>query len=286
MLKWLSVHTTQFIHRPVTQPGLQPTAYLVSGPAQLSALIMTLWLFLKTEQWASAMLLLGANLLNVSTTAATSGAGEGISLTAQQGAASNAGGAVSITGGTGGNAAAGGTVTINGGTAGSGGTAGAVDINNGATVGPVAVGTNNALYVTTTGNIGINNTSPDAHAILDIAATNQGVYLPRMSSTTMNTIVPTQAGMLVFASDLQCLKCLHLGTNPGWQPVYCTCNPPNAPTATAATNVTGYRLFLPPGQRLHRALCLQVIFWTFQQPAHLIPAPMLQVSKTSILVMF
>ena len=47
-------------------------------------------------------------------------------------------------------------------------------------------------------NVGINTTSPDASAVLDVSSTSQGLLVPRMTTTQRNAIASPATGLLVF----------------------------------------------------------------------------------------
>ena len=55
--------------------------------------------------------------------------------------------------------------------------------------------------ITAQNNIGINNTSPDASAVLDITATDRGVLIPRMSTADRTAISNPAEGLMVFDSS-------------------------------------------------------------------------------------
>ena len=50
--------------------------------------------------------------------------------------------------------------------------------------------------------IGINNTSPDASAILDLTATDRGLLVPRMTQIQKNAISSPATGLLIFQTDV------------------------------------------------------------------------------------
>ncbi len=49
--------------------------------------------------------------------------------------------------------------------------------------------------------VGINTTTPDPSAALDIASTTKGLLLPRMNSTQMNLIAAPAVGLMVYCTD-------------------------------------------------------------------------------------
>jgi hypothetical protein len=62
-------------------------------------------------------------------------------------------------------------------------------------------------------NVGINTTTPDASAALDITATDKGMLVPRMTTTQRTTITAPAMGLLVFDSDL---KAFYFYNGTGW----------------------------------------------------------------------
>lgn len=54
----------------------------------------------------------------------------------------------------------------------------------------------------TTGNVGINVTTPDASAMLDVTSTSKGFLLPRMTTTQRNAISSPVAGLMVYDTIL------------------------------------------------------------------------------------
>jgi lysophospholipase L1-like esterase len=63
---------------------------------------------------------------------------------------------------------------------------------------------NTAAKVTidTTGSMGINQTSPNASAILDVVSTTKGILFPRMTTTQKNNISSPAEGLVVYDTDL------------------------------------------------------------------------------------
>ena len=51
-------------------------------------------------------------------------------------------------------------------------------------------------------NVGINTTSPDASAALDITATDKGILVPRMTTTQRTAITAPATGLLVYDTTL------------------------------------------------------------------------------------
>jgi hypothetical protein len=52
-------------------------------------------------------------------------------------------------------------------------------------------------------NVGINTTTPDNSAVLDVSATDKGMLVPRMTTTQRTAITSPATGLLVFDSDLK-----------------------------------------------------------------------------------
>jgi hypothetical protein len=48
------------------------------------------------------------------------------------------------------------------------------------------------------GGVGINTTTPDTSAVLDITSVNKGLLVPRLSTTMLSDIVLPVIGLLVF----------------------------------------------------------------------------------------
>ena len=69
------------------------------------------------------------------------------------------------------------------------------------------------------GRFAIGTSSPAAGAILDISATNKGVLLPRMTTTTINSIQSPENGLMVYNTTLNTI-CFYNGTS--WQKVTST----------------------------------------------------------------
>lgn len=71
-------------------------------------------------------------------------------------------------------------------------------------------------------NVGINNPSPDATALLDLVSTNKGILIPRMTTIERNAIVAPATGLMVYDNDLNKfyyfngLTWIAVGSNVGW----------------------------------------------------------------------
>ncbi|MEZ4874826.1 MAG: hypothetical protein R2793_05095 [Flavobacteriaceae bacterium] len=61
--------------------------------------------------------------------------------------------------------------------------------------------------ITLSAQVGINTTTPDASASLDIESTNSGILIPRMTEAQKNTIAAPATGLLIYQTD---------GTDPGF----------------------------------------------------------------------
>ena len=60
---------------------------------------------------------------------------------------------------------------------------------------------NEAMRITSAGNIGIGTTSPDASSLLDITSTTKGFLPPRMSEEERDNITSPAAGLMVFVTN-------------------------------------------------------------------------------------
>ncbi|QQR96516.1 MAG: tail fiber domain-containing protein [Bacteroidota bacterium] len=71
-------------------------------------------------------------------------------------------------------------------------------------------------------NVGINNPTPDASALLDMVSTDKGILIPRMTTTLRITIAAPATGLLVYDSDLNKfyffngIAWIAVGSNIGW----------------------------------------------------------------------
>lgn len=55
------------------------------------------------------------------------------------------------------------------------------------------------MRITSTGNVGIGTTSPDADAILDVSSTTRGFLPPRMTTAQRDAIAaPVPSGLMVY----------------------------------------------------------------------------------------
>lgn len=60
------------------------------------------------------------------------------------------------------------------------------------------VGTNDFVTVTSTGQVGIGQASPDASAKFELVSTTQGLLLPRMTTAQRDAIGSPAAGLLIY----------------------------------------------------------------------------------------
>lgn len=81
--------------------------------------------------------------------------------------------------------------------------------------------------------MGINTTTPDASAVLDLTATDKGVLIPRMTAVQRTAIAAPANGLLVYDTDWQ-LFYYNAGTSgaPNWIPI----------TTSAATTLTRVKI--------------------------------------------
>jgi len=65
---------------------------------------------------------------------------------------------------------------------------------------PLIFKTNNAeqMRITTSGQIGIGTSNPDASAILDIVSSTTGILIPRLTTSQRNSISSPAQGLLIF----------------------------------------------------------------------------------------
>ncbi len=62
------------------------------------------------------------------------------------------------------------------------------------------------VTVTSDGKLGIGVTSPAASALLDVVSTEQGLLLPRLTTTQMDAISPPSAGLLIYNTTQKSLS--------------------------------------------------------------------------------
>lgn len=72
-------------------------------------------------------------------------------------------------------------------------------------------------------NVGINTTgtSPHPSAMLDVAATDKGVLIPRLTTTQRNALVNPATSLMIYNLTTDCLE-MYFGTGL-WKPVQCGC---------------------------------------------------------------
>jgi hypothetical protein len=70
------------------------------------------------------------------------------------------------------------------------------------------------------GSVGINTTTPDASAILDIASNSKGMLIPRMSVAQRNAIASPANSLIIYNTTSRCLE---IFTDNAWQSFYCSC---------------------------------------------------------------
>lgn len=56
----------------------------------------------------------------------------------------------------------------------------------------------NSLFISTTGEIGINTATPNSKALIDFTSTTKGVLFPRMASTQRDAITSPPAGLTIY----------------------------------------------------------------------------------------
>ncbi|NTW31027.1 MAG: hypothetical protein HGB12_00055 [Bacteroidetes bacterium] len=85
--------------------------------------------------------------------------------------------------------------------------------------------------------VSINTTgaAADNSAMLDVSATNQGMLIPRMTTTNRDLISSPAEGLLIYNTTTKCFEAF---VNGAWNMGFCPCNPPLVPTANAASNRT------------------------------------------------
>ena len=87
-----------------------------------------------------------------------------------------------------------------------------------------------------TGSVGINTTTPDPSAVLDVESTTKGLLPPRMTNDQMKAIVNPVDGLTVYNTTLKCLVTYINGS------YNCSYNAPvqAAPTAPSGSSYTGF----------------------------------------------
>ena len=94
------------------------------------------------------------------------------------------------------------------------------------------------LTATTYAQIGINNETPDASAVLDVTSTTAGFLMPRMTNAQRQAISNPAAGLQVFVTDFEGGRFMFYdGTE--WGTLSFTEKRPDAPTIGTATAVSG-----------------------------------------------
>lgn len=93
------------------------------------------------------------------------------------------------------------------------------------------------------GSVGIGTGSPNASAKLEVASTNQGVLIPRMTTTQRNAITGVNS-LMIFNTTTNCFE-VYSSTSSQWESISCIgyCPLPGSITATSATNVGSSSLF-------------------------------------------
>ncbi len=77
-------------------------------------------------------------------------------------------------------------------------------------------GSSEYMRITSSGNVGIGITTPDASALLDLKSTTQGFLPPRMNDTEMNNISSPVDGLMVFNTDVNTI-CVYISSAGGWK---------------------------------------------------------------------
>lgn len=70
------------------------------------------------------------------------------------------------------------------------------------------------------GSVGINTTTPDATAILDIVSSSKGLLIPRMTNAQRNAITSPANSLIIYNTTSRCLE---IFTDNAWQSFYCSC---------------------------------------------------------------
>jgi hypothetical protein len=86
------------------------------------------------------------------------------------------------------------------------------------TNGPLNLGannTNNFVTITTSGQLGVNSTSPNASARLQVDSTTQGFLPPRGTNAQRNAIASPAVGLIFYCTDAT--EGLYIYTSSGWK---------------------------------------------------------------------
>lgn len=92
--------------------------------------------------------------------------------------------------------------------------------------------------------VGVNTSTPDASAVLDVSGTFGGLLAPRLTTAQRNAIVNPADGLLIVNTTTQCLESFFGGT--GWNALACNCS--QAPSAPQS--VLGSALICPNQQNI------------------------------------
>jgi len=89
------------------------------------------------------------------------------------------------------------------------------------------------VSITSQAQVGIGTAAPTASAALEVASTNKGVLLPRMTTSQRDAIGAPAEGLQLFNTTTRCLEMFGNGY---WQSVHCLCaDPTPAPDAIVGT---------------------------------------------------
>lgn len=99
--------------------------------------------------------------------------------------------------------------------------------------------------------IGINTTTPDTSAILDVESTTQGFLPPRMTTSQRDVIVSPAVGLVIFNTTTNCLNYYigygwieSCGDGPRYPSGYVHCNPSNPTQIVDVTNPTTGKIWM------------------------------------------
>lgn len=100
----------------------------------------------------------------------------------------------------------------------------------------LAISVNSCLVVIAQ-NVSINETgaAPDGSAMLDVASTDRGMLIPRLTTTQRDAIATPATSLMIYNTTDQCLQ-VYMGTQ--WINIQCACDPPLAPVSSTATSIT------------------------------------------------